>query len=224
MKINLRNLLIGVAGLFVLFKITGIFTYYHVPSTSNEPNLPIDSYIFGSNLVKPKRYDFAYFKFSDSINGSPIVKRLIAIPGDRLQCKNGEYYVNGKKLDAEIDLRFAYKVDNTLYDTLLLPKFKADKSFEAFPIKIDAYLAFLNRSFVQNDTINFERYSLDESENLSKPIFSRNKSWNLSNFGPIVIPKRKYFFSGDSRDNSYDSRYRGFVDEDEIIGTVLFKF
>ncbi|GGD10762.1 hypothetical protein GCM10011368_10900 [Hyunsoonleella pacifica] len=77
---------------------------------------------------------------------------------------------------------------------------------------------------MKNDTINFKRYSYDDNKNLSKSIFGRNKIWNLSNFGPIVIPKGKYFFSGDSRDNSYDSRYRGFVDEDQIIGTVLFKF
>ncbi len=224
MNIYLRNSLIGIAILFVVLKITGVFTYYYLPSSSNEPNLPINSYIFGSNLIQPKSYDFAYFKFSDSLNGSAIVKRLIAMPGDRLECKNGEYFVNNKKLDNRIDLRFSYKVDKSTYDNILFPKFKDNESFEAFQITQDSYLVFLNTSFVKNDTINYKRYAVDnDKEKLSKSIFGRNKNWSLSNFGPIVLPKGKYFFSGDSRDNSYDSRHRGFVDENQIIGTVLFK-
>ncbi|GGD10767.1 S26 family signal peptidase [Hyunsoonleella pacifica] len=130
MKAGLRNSLIGIVGLFILLKITGVFTYYHLPSSSNEPNLPLNSYIFGSNLIKPKSYDFAYFKFSDSLKGNTIVKRLIAEPGDKLECRNGRYYVNSKKLDSQIDLRFSYKVDKSVYDTLLFPKFKDDKSFK----------------------------------------------------------------------------------------------
>ena len=48
--------------------------------------------------------------------------------------------------------------------------------------------------------------------------------WTIDNFGPIVLPEGKYFFMGDNRDNSYDSRYRGFVDQEDIEGTLLFQF
>jgi signal peptidase I len=40
----------------------------------------------------------------------------------------------------------------------------------------------------------------------------------LRNFGPINVPAGKYFMMGDSRDNSYDSRYFGVVDRDQILG------
>ena len=40
--------------------------------------------------------------------------------------------------------------------------------------------------------------------------------------GDIVVPEHSYFAMGDSRDNSFDSRYWGFVPEENIIGRPLF--
>jgi signal peptidase I len=43
----------------------------------------------------------------------------------------------------------------------------------------------------------------------------------LKNWGPIVVPPDSFFAMGDNRDNSYDSRYWGFLGRNRIRGRPL---
>ncbi|NIM48150.1 MAG: signal peptidase I [Gemmatimonadales bacterium] len=44
----------------------------------------------------------------------------------------------------------------------------------------------------------------------------------LKNWGPLVVPPDSFFVMGDNRDNSYDSRYWGFLGRDRVAGRPLF--
>jgi signal peptidase I len=41
------------------------------------------------------------------------------------------------------------------------------------------------------------------------------------NFGPYLVPKNKLFMMGDNRDQSYDSRFWGYVDIKQVRGKAM---
>jgi signal peptidase I len=83
----------------------------------------------------------------------------------------------------------------------------------------------LDEPFAQHNLGNYDPYR--DNFPAVPPFQIRNQQWRqdmLSHVeaGDLVVPSESYFAMGDNRDNSYDSRYWGFIPQNHIIGRPLF--
>lgn len=81
-----------------------VFTNTRVPTPSMEHTIMSGSRLVGSKLSylssEPQRYDVVIFKFPDD-ETQDYVKRIIGLPGEKIEIKNGQVYVN----DSTVPLR-----------------------------------------------------------------------------------------------------------------------
>lgn len=122
MKKNIKNFLkeykIIFIFLFLVFIIRSFFiNWYIVPSGSMYPNLRIGQYIFTNRIAYALGVPFTNYKIYtwsepkrgdvviafDPDNGKRIVKRVIAIGGDKLVMNNGNIIRNNENAIYEID-------------------------------------------------------------------------------------------------------------------------
>ncbi len=100
---------------------------FRIPSGSMYPTLRVGDYLFvtkytygysrysfpaGIPLVKgriwysePKRGDVVVFKFPQNTH-TDFIKRIIGLPGDKVQVKNGRLYINGEIVDRKEEGRY----------------------------------------------------------------------------------------------------------------------
>jgi len=184
---------------FVVFVIipvkSSLADWNWVPTGSMNPTILEGDLIYVNKLAYGLRFPLTFYrlaKWSDPSRGdivvcfspedeSRLVKRIVAIPGDRIEMRNNVVFLNGKPLTyTKIDLKYAEQLTSKLR----------------------------NRSILATENLDGTTHVV-----MSIPSISA-----IRNFGPIIVPKDRYFVMGDNRDNSKDSRYFGFVERKAIIG------
>ncbi|MFZ5452945.1 MAG: signal peptidase I [Thermodesulfobacteriota bacterium] len=148
---------------------------FSIPSGSMIPTLLVGDYLlvnkfsygirnpFTNKVLiptwQPQRGEVAVFIFPQDPS-KDYIKRIIGLPGDRVQVINKKVYING------------------------------------------------------------ELYVTPQAQYADNRVISPNQS-TRDNFGPVVVPKNAYFFMGDNRDKSYDSRFWGFVPMSDLRGRAF---
>ena len=61
-----------------------------------------------------------------------------------------------------------------------------------------------------------------EENNKNKSYYILNDNMSPTNDDYFIVPKGKYFVMGDNRDHSSDSRYWGFVPDENLVGKAFF--
>jgi len=183
---------------------------FYIPSSSMEPTLLVGdrlfvtkysygyskhSFPFSPPIIKervffnePKRGDVVVFK-TPADNRTDYIKRLIGLPGDKIQFIDGNLYLNNSEI-----LKSKVSLNDEIYcgDRII-------------------------------DVMTFE-----ESLSVNK----RHKSVYLKEFSykdsdVFEVPTDHYFFLGDNRDCSKDSRYLtsvGYVHKNNLVGKAQFIF
>ena len=155
--------------------------------------------LFGS---APKRGDVVVFKHP--VLGEDYIKRLIGLPGDRIQMIDSLLYINGKPVTVTPD---------GVFTETYAPQGP-----------VGSRPSCANRPVAGGECIKY-RYTEVLPNGVSHSILDIRES-RVDNTQEFVVPEGKYFFMGDNRDNSVDSRFSqtgpnrgvGFVPLENIIG------
>lgn len=193
-----------------LFLMTFIAQAVAVPTGSMQNTINIGDHLFVNKFIfgKPtpvlgkllptreiNRGDIIVFKWPSDPKTN-YVKRVIGIPGDTVQVKGRRVFVNGKEVPEE---RAIVEEPDQRKGELAIQR------VEPKPAGATYRVYFSDRRSGDDDKTSFAEESLK--------------------FGvkePVTVPPNSYFAMGDSRDNSQDSRYWGFVPRENIFARALY--
>jgi signal peptidase I len=214
--------------IMAIFGMTFIVQAVTVPTGSMQNTILVGDYLLvnkfifspggGSLPLLPQREiqrgDIIVFKYpgnrvhpeNDRRRNPPIipyqinyVKRVIGLPGETVEFRNNQVFINGELLPEH---RIIGDADDE-QSALTTREFEDRKPED----KWDVYYS--------EDTTKFAQ----SGRPLARPGYEFGVAGK-----PMVVPENSFFVMGDSRDNSEDSRYWGFVPRELIIGRAMFVY
>ena len=76
---------------------------FWIPSSSMEPTLNIQDRIVVNKFIyrfqKPQRFDVVVFRFPGKETKKDFIKRVIGLPGEKVEIRAGDVYINDEKLE-----------------------------------------------------------------------------------------------------------------------------
>jgi signal peptidase I len=111
---------------------------YNIPSGSMKPTLLVGDFILVNKLVyrfsEPQRGDIVVFKYPIDPN-IDFIKRIIALPGEEVEVRNNQVFINGKPLPLiEVNREEENGVRKVIYEEVLPEGIKHKVQFyEDFP-------------------------------------------------------------------------------------------
>jgi signal peptidase I len=209
---------------------TFIFAPFSIPSASMLPNLVVGDYLFVAKWPYgysryslpfhpigfegrvpggvPERGDVVVFRHP---RNEDWVKRVIGLPGDTIEVRDGIVILNGAALPRQPVEPFDLPVSP---NSPCLPK--------GTEVRVEAGADGQPHCL-------FPRYRETLPGGRSYEVLDQGRS-RADNFGPITVPAGRLFMMGDNRDDSMDSRFTleengvGLLPIENVLGRALIGF